>query len=99
MLIAGLMRDCLEHTHYHSLSLSLTLCRRRAGFAFAGYKISTDEQLRGFRLGTTVSALMTAVMGYRYYTSRKVMPAVPLAALGAIGAVYHGAKYLEWSDA
>ena len=69
-----------------------------AGFAFAGYKISTDEQLRGYRFGTTTSALLTGVMGYRYYTTRKAMPALPLSVLGLIGVAYHGAKYMEWAD-
>ena len=68
------------------------------GYAFAGYKISTDEQLRGYRFGTTTSLLHTGVMGYRYYTTKRAMPALPLAALGLVGAAYHGAKYIEWSE-
>jgi uncharacterized membrane protein (UPF0136 family) len=60
--------------------------------------ISTDEQVRGFRFGTTVSALLAGTMGYRYYVSRRPMPAVPLAVLGLVGTAYHGAKYLEWTD-
>ena len=40
---------------------------------------------------------MAGVMGYRYATTRKAMPALPLAVLGGLGAAYHGAKWNEWS--
>ena len=69
-----------------------------AGYAAAGHFISSGEQTRGFRLGTSVSVALAGLMGYRYFKTRKPMPALLLAGLGASGAVYHGMKWREWSE-
>ena len=65
------------------------------GFSLAAYHIQGGEGERGFRLGTTVSVLLAGIMGWR--ATKRVMPAAPLAALGAASAVYHGMKWREWA--
>ena len=67
------------------------------GFGYAGYLINEDPE-RGFRFGTTVSALMSASMGYRWYTTRKFMPSGLLAVLGGGSLAYHGMKWNEWAS-
>lgn len=68
-----------------------------AGYVYAGYLINSAPE-RGFRFATTVSALMAGVMGYRWYTTGKVMPAGVLAGLGGASAAYHYAKLVEWTE-
>ena len=67
------------------------------GFGCSGYLINEGEQVRGFRLATVNSLLLSGLMGLRYARTRKVMPALPLTVLGIASAYYHGNKYIEWS--
>ena len=69
-----------------------------SGFGAAAYWIKGDEQARGFRFAALNSALLSGVMAVRYARSRKAMPAVPLALLGAASGAYHFAKWREWAE-
>ena len=68
-----------------------------SGFGYSGYLINNEEQVRGFRLAAINSVLLSGIMSLRYVRTRKVMPALPLTALGIASAYYNGKKYLEWS--
>jgi len=68
-----------------------------SGFGASAYFIQNEEQVRGFRLATVNSVLLSGIMTVRYIRTRKIMPALPLTALGLASAYYHGNKYLEWS--
>jgi uncharacterized membrane protein (UPF0136 family) len=67
------------------------------GFGYSAYLIQNEEQVRGFRLATVNSVLLSGIMALRYARTRKAMPALPLTALGIASAYYHGNKYIEWS--
>jgi uncharacterized membrane protein (UPF0136 family) len=84
----------------HARTATLTFPSAVFGGAFAasGYFIQTNQEVRGFRFAAINSASLAAVMGYRFYRGRKVMPAGLLAGLGVASAVYHGVKYQEWSE-
>ncbi len=57
--------------------------------------MQSGEEAKGYRLATMSSAALTAVMGVRFYKTRKPMPAGALAALGAASLAYHGTKYWD----
>ncbi len=54
--------------------------------------------MRGFRFAVVNSLLLSTIMGWRAAKTGKMMPALPLAGLGAASAVYHGMKYKEWTE-
>jgi uncharacterized membrane protein (UPF0136 family) len=67
------------------------------GFAWSGYMVQTNEEVRGYRFAAVNSVLLSGVMGLRA-AKGKVMPALPLAVAGAASAAYYGNKYMEWAE-
>lgn len=69
-----------------------------SAFGWSGYQIQAGNEVKGFRLGLITSVGLAAVMGQRFYKTRKPMPAGLLAALGAGSSFYHFQKYNAWSE-
>jgi len=65
------------------------------GFGSAAYKITTNEQARGFRLATMMSVAMCLVHSHRFIKTRRTLPLI-LATLGLGSGVYHETKRQEW---
>ncbi|KXZ54133.1 hypothetical protein GPECTOR_5g233 [Gonium pectorale] len=66
-------------------------------YGASAYIIQTHDALLGHQVGAATSAVMAALMGKRFASSRKVMPAGMLAGSGLAGLIYHAHKARQWS--
>jgi len=66
-------------------------------YAFSAYLISQHRASEGHAVAAVTSAILTAAMGGRFYTTRRVMPAGMLTGIGAAATYYNGIKWREWS--
>ena len=63
----------------------------------AGGLISSGSDFNGHLVGASGSALLVGVGMSRYLKTSKMMPALPMVALGIISSGYHFQKAYEWA--
>ncbi len=93
LVSAGALYGYVKARSVHSLVAGVAI-----GGAFLGSAslIQSNRSLEGHGIAAAASVTLAAAMGARFATSKKVMPAGALAALGLVSSVYQIAKFKQW---
>ena len=94
-LLGGGFYGFLKRQSIPSLVGGVTLGGSMLG---GGMLIDKGEDLQGHTVSLAASTALTASMGYRFATTRAIMPAGVLTVAGALSSAYHAKKVNDWSD-